>query len=204
VIGELAALTPGAYIHIGGDEAQATEAEDYKQFIERVQTIVQAHGKRMVGWEEIAQADLLRTSIAQHWYSDHALDAIAQGAKIIMSPASKAYVDMKYDGATPLGLDWAGYTSVRDAYTWDPATKLEGASENDVLGLEAPLWTETIKSIDDIEFMAFPRMIGYAEIGWSPAEGRDWFDYIERLATHGARLEMLGVNFFRSPEIPWR
>ena len=70
VLQELAALTPGPYLHIGGDEAQATRPDDYVSFIERVQAIVQAHGKQMIGWEEIAQARLLPTSVVQHWHSD--------------------------------------------------------------------------------------------------------------------------------------
>ena len=67
VIGELAALTPGPYIHLGGDEAQAISQPDYIAFIHRVQAIVQASGKQAIGWEEISQAQLLPGSVAQHW-----------------------------------------------------------------------------------------------------------------------------------------
>ena len=204
VIKEIAALTPGAYIHIGGDEASATSAADYVEFIEQVQAIVQSQGKYMVGWEEIAQIDLLPTSVVQHWNSALAQVAAQQGAQVIMSPASKAYLDMKYDASTPLGLDWAGYTDVQDAYTWDPATQMPGVSESDILGVEAPLWSETIETIDDVEFMAFPRLPGYAEIGWSPATGRNWDEYIIRLGSHGARLTAMEVNFYPSPLIPWQ
>jgi hexosaminidase len=204
VIGELAALTPGPYIHIGGDEALTIGEEDYQVFVARVQEIVSKHGKQVVGWEEIAQVQLLPTSIAQHWASDHARTAVQQGAKVILSPASKAYMDMKYEASTALGHDWAGYTSLQDAYVWDPGSFLQGVTETDVLGIEAPLWTETIETIDDIEFMAFPRLPGYAEIGWSPAAGRNWSEYHLRLAEHGPRLTAMQVDFFRAPEIPWK
>ncbi len=203
VIGEVAALTPGPYIHIGGDEALSTDKEEYIAFIGRVQEIVRAHGKQMIGWEEIAQADLDPSSIAQHWHDEQARVAVEQGVKVIMSPGAHAYLDMKYDDATPLGLDWAGTVNVEKAYDWDPATHIHGVSEADILGVESPLWSETLETIADIEIMTFPRLLGHAEIGWSPATGRSWDEYRQRLATHGPRLTALAVHFYRSPLIQW-
>jgi hexosaminidase len=110
---------------------------------------------------------------------------------------------MKYDESTPLGLSWAGYVDVETAYTWDPAAQVEGLSGEGLLGLEAPLWSETLETLADVEFMAFPRLAGYAEIGWSPAAGRSWDEYRLRLAAHGPRLQALGVNFYPSPQVPW-
>jgi hexosaminidase len=203
VIRELAALTPGPYIHIGGDEAAATPPADYVRFVERAQAIVQSHGKQMIGWEEIAQAALSPGAIAQHWGGPLAAKAVQQGAQIILSPAPKAYLDMKYDASTRMGLDWAGYSEVQDAYLWYPAKQVAGASEKDVLGVEAPLWSETLQNIADVEFMAFPRLPGHAEIGWSPEAGREWNEYRLRLAAHGPRLAAMQVNFYRSPQVPW-
>ncbi len=204
VIKEITALAPGLYFHIGGDEAFATDAADYRHFVERVQIIVQSYGKQMIGWEEIAQANLLSTSIVQHWNSDLARTAAQRGVKVIMSPASRAYLDMKYNASTPLGLDWVGYIDVQDAYSWDPATQMDGVPESAVLGVEAPLWSETLQTMDDLEFMAFPRLPGYAEIGWSRANGRNWNEYRIRLGSHGPRLAAMGVNFYRSPLVPWQ
>ncbi len=205
VISELAAMTPGAYIHIGGDEATATNQPDYINFIKRAQAIVAANDKQVVGWEEIAQAPLLPGSIVQHWNLNAGLaaQAIRQGAWVIMSPADKAYLDMKYTDTTMLGLEWAGTINLEKGYSWDPAALIDGVTEKDILGLEAPLWSETLNSMEDIEYMAFPRLPGYAEIGWTPQSRRDWSEYKSRLASHGARLEALGVHFFRSPEIAW-
>lgn len=203
VIKEIAALTPGPYIHIGGDEAKATNKADYAYFIERVQGIIQSYDKQMIGWEEISQSQLHEGTIVQHWFSSFAKDAVEQGAKVIMSPSTKAYLDMKYDESTPLGLDWAGFTDVQDAYTWDPASQVEGVSEGDVLGVEAPLWAETLQTSADVEVMAFPRLLGYAEIGWSASTGRDWEEYRIRLAAHGPRLTAMGVNFYHSPLVSW-
>ena len=106
---------------------------------------------------------------------------LSQGAKVIISTASKTYLDMKYDDACPLGLKWAGFVSVEDAYTWEPATQVAGVSEADILGVEAPLWSETLRSMRDVEFMAFPR-----------------------LAVQGRRMDAMGINFYHAPEIPWR
>jgi hexosaminidase len=205
VISELAAMTPGAYIHIGGDEAKATNQPDYINFIKRAQAIVAANGKQVVGWEEIAQAPLLPGSIVQHWNLTAGLasQAIQQGARVIMSPADKVYLDMKYTDATMLGLEWAGTINLEKGYSWDPAALIDGITEKDILGVEAPLWSETLNSIEDIEYMAFPRLPGYAEISWTPQSRRGWSEYKSRLATHGPRLEELGVNFYRSPEIAW-
>ncbi len=203
VIGELAALTPGPYIHIGGDEAKATTFEDYVAFIPRVQAIVTKHGKQIIGWEEIGQSDLTPPFIAQQWFSYHAKRAARLGGQIILSPASKIYLDMKYDATTPLGLDWAGLSSVHNAYSWNPATYIDGLGEEQILGLESPLWTETVQTRADLDYLAFPRILGVTELGWSPARGRSWKEYQARLAAHGPRLTALGVNFYRSEEVAW-
>ena len=209
VVEELAALTPGPWFHIGGDEAAATKPRDYLRFIGRIQRIVEQHGKHVIGWEEIGRARLGPDTLVQHWNLDPAKTALSrraaeQGARVIMSPAAKTYLDMKYDSSTTLGLRWAGYTSVRDAYVWDPVRQVPGVGARDVIGVEAPLWSETTRSLADVEYLAFPRLIGIAEVGWSPARGRSWAEYRLRLAVQGPRLAALGVNFYRSPEVPWR
>lgn len=202
VVKEIAAITPGPFIHIGGDEASSTNETDYIYFVDKVQAIVEKYGKTMIGWEEVAQADLHSSSIAQHWNSNLASTAVSKGAKVIMSPASKAYMDMKYSSATKLGQNWAGIIEVKTAYGWDPASWKSGIKEQNILGVEAPLWTETLVKIADIEYMAFPRILGYAEMGWSPV-GRSWDEYKVRLAAHGPRLEANGVNFFKTTSVTW-
>ena len=69
------------------------------------------------------------------------------------------------------------------------------SAPSDVLGVEAPLWTETIATMADVEYLAFPRLAGIAEIGWSPARGRSWAEYRARLAAQGPLLARLGVNY---------
>jgi hexosaminidase len=127
--------------------------------------------------------------------------AVERGAKVIMSIASRAYLDMKYEAATPIGLAWAGRIEVPDAYDWDPAAMVPGLEPSAIVGVEAPLWTETIATIRDIEFLAFPRLIAIAEVGWTPQDQRRWDGFRQRLVAHTPRLTALGVNFYRSPTV---
>lgn len=205
VIRELAEITPGPYIHIGGDESHVTKLEDYIPFIERVQDIVYSYEKTMIGWDEVTLAKLDQRSIAQYWASaENAKNAVDQGVKVIMSPAAKAYLDMQYDSISPLGLHWAGYIEVDTGYNWDPATLDEAIGRENILGIEAPLWTETVTNRSDMEYLVFPRLAGYAEIGWSPANGRNWDDYKLRLSSHGNIYDSWGINYYRSTRVPWQ
>ncbi len=205
VIRELTALTPGPYIHIGGDESHVTAKDDYIKFINKVQDIVNAHGKQMIGWADIAAGSLKDNSLAQFWQTkpNNALKAVKQNVKVIMSPAAKAYMDIQYDTLCPLGLHWAGYIEVDKAYNWTLESNVEGISKEDIVGIEAPLWTETIETIDDIEFMVFPRLPGYAEIGWSSDANKSWDEYKIRLGKQKTRFEFMGINYYQSPLVPW-
>jgi hexosaminidase len=210
VIREIAELTPGPYFHIGGDEAGETSPSDYITFIERVEKIVHAHNKKMVGWHEITKANVSSDSLAQFWSNasgshrkaDPARRAVQNGMRVLMSPADRVYLDMKYESSTRLGLAWAGSVDVVTSYGWDPASHITGVGEADVLGVEAPLWTETIPDMAAAEFMTFPRFPGIAEIGWSRG-GRSWDEYRIRLAAQGPRWARMGVNYYRSPHVDW-
>jgi hexosaminidase len=207
VIRELAAITPGPYIHIGGDEAQATSDADYLTFEQRVLPLVAKYGKTAYGWNEIAKSPEAKTAVAQYWDTSTTnptvAAAAANGTKVVMSPANKAYLDMKYDRNTTLGQNWAGYIEVQTAYEWNPGTRVTGVPESAVLGVEAPLWSETLRSLADIQYMAFPRLAAIAELGWSPASTHDWTSFKSRLGTYGPRWTYQGVNFYPSPQITW-
>ncbi|HXH07519.1 MAG TPA: beta-N-acetylhexosaminidase, partial [Vicinamibacterales bacterium] len=202
VVREIAALTPGPYFHIGGDEVKTLTAEQYARFIARAQAIVQAHGKQAVGWDEIAAAPLLPTTLVQHWRPKTPLpSSLGPGNAVILSPADRVYLDMKYDAQTAIGLAWAGFVGVREAYDWEPAALVPPPAA--VAGVEAPLWTETVANLRDAEFLAFPRLAAVAEVGWADPARRDWEDFRRRLAAQAPRWTALGVNFYRSPQIPW-
>jgi hexosaminidase len=204
VIREIAEITPGPYFHIGGDESHVTPLEDYIPFVNRVQEIVVKHGKKVIGWDEIANATPVEGATVQFWDNlKNTGMALEKGAKVIISPASKAYLDMQYDSTTHLGLHWAGYIEVDKGYSWNPLELVPGITKEQILGVEAPLWTETVTNISEVEFMVFPRLPGYAEIGWTSPDSRSWEEYKLRLAQHGKRFEAMDINFYRSPMVPW-
>jgi hexosaminidase len=204
VIRELAAITPGPYLHLGGDEVHALSREQYTKFVERVEALAYKYGKTMVGWEEIARAHLRPTTIAQQWQRDTTIwPALRQGTRVIVSPGPKSYLDMKYTPSTELGLRWAAFIELRTAYDWDPITYLTGVPEQAVVGVEAALWSETIKNITAAEYLAMPRLPAVAEVAWTPPTGRDWESFRRRVAAHAPRWRLLGVNFYPSPQVDW-
>ncbi len=204
VVREISEITPGPYFHIGGDESHVTKKNDYIYFVEKVSKIVKKHGKRMIGWDEVAQADIDSTSVAQFWSSKaNAEKAIAKGMKVILSPAKKAYLDMQYDTLSKHGLHWAAYIPVDTAYVWTPE-EYEGIPMKNILGVEAPLWSETISTIDELEYLAFPRAIGYSELSWTSKENRDWEGYKVRLGNQAPYLDRMDVKYYPSPLIDWK
>jgi hexosaminidase len=207
VLGSIAALTPGEFLHVGGDETYATTAGDYLSFMRRAQRIVAGHGKRVLAWHQLARAEPAEGVVLQFWGTSSADPAVAAavraGALLVLSPAHRIYLDQKYSLDTPLGLIWAGLIDVRQAYDWDPGRFLDGVGEQSVLGLEAPLWTETVRTMAEIEYLAFPRLAAVAELAWSPAAALNWVDFRDRLAQHGPRWSAMGIRFYPSPQVPW-
>ncbi|WP_420461373.1 family 20 glycosylhydrolase [Neolewinella sp.] len=199
VVKQLAALTPGPYFHLGGDESNATDHEDYVRFVNEVQQIVRSHGKSPIGWDEVATSELAEGTIVQFWaHPENALRAQQGGNPIIMSPATRTYLDMQYDTASRIGLHWAAYIPLDSAYLWDPATQAEGISDGDILGIEAPLWSETVRTLEDIDYLTFPRLLALAEVGWTPQERREWEDFKRRLRAQVGWLEAQGVGVYGS------
>jgi hexosaminidase len=211
VIRELAAITPGPYLDLGGDEAHSTKQAAYLTFMARVQKIVHKYGKSLMGWEEIAAAPIATDDVPEHWNpvtgtqdgTQLARNAAKKGIRLVMAPADHAYLDMKYTKKTPLGQDWAGLTEVGKAYGWDPAKLITGVGEDDVRGVEAPIWTETMKTMNDLEYMAYPRLPAIAEIGWSPRASHSWASFRLRLAAQGPRWTARSVGFYHSRQIPF-
>jgi len=202
VVGEIAAMTPAPYFHIGGDEVKTLTPAQYAQFIERVQKIVAAHGKTVIGWDEIFHSTLLPSTIVQYWRPTASITP-APGTKLILSPANKIYLDMKYDDATVPGLKWAGLVDVPVTYEWDPATLLPQVPESAILGVEAPIWSETLVTMADVEFMAFPRLAAAAEVAWSTQAARQWPEFRTRLAAQAPRWSALGINAYWWPKLDW-
>jgi len=204
VVREIASLSPGPYFHIGGDESLVTKPDDYTYFIERVVPIVRKYGKTLIGWDEVATANLDSDVVAQFWAEeDNVEKAVGQGMKILMSPAKKAYLDMQYDSISRFGLHWAAYIPVDSAYTWSLESYSDKIPEDLILGIEAPLWSETISNSGELEYLAFPRLPGYAELGWSAPAEPSWEEYRERLAAQLAYFRRMDIQFYPSDLVPW-
>ncbi len=208
VLGQLAALTPGPYLHIGGDEVETLSAEQYASFIARAQEAVGRHGKTVMAWHQIGEADPAPGAVLQYWGVQSAdlftvKAAVEAGASVVMTPADHAYLDMKYNATTTLGLVWAGTIDLAKAYEWDPETHLGNLEPGAVLGVEAALWTETLDESDDLEQMAFPRLPAMAEVGWSAQDRRDYDDFAGRLSAHGPRWTAMGIDFTPVSDVPW-
>jgi len=199
VFTELAQLTEGPYIHIGGDESHVTSDEDYIKLVDYALEKVISLGKTPIGWDEIANANLDDRGISQYWAnSENTSLAGSKKASVIISPAAHAYLDMQYDSLTPLGLHWAGYLPVKKSFDWDPEKLVENLDSQLIVGIEAPLWSETLESLEDIEYMTFPRLPGLAEIAWSTSEKRTWETYKVVLERHLQWLEKKGINTYKT------
>jgi hexosaminidase len=197
VVREIGALTPGPYFHLGGDESAATDHEDYVRFVNEVQDIIKRNGKTPVGWDEIATASLAEGTVVQLWaHPEYALEAKRAGNPVLMSPANRTYLDMQYDSSSRIGLHWAAYIEVDSAYLWDPGALAPELTDDDILGIEAPLWSETVTNMEDIDYLVFPRLLALAEVGWTPQERRDWEGFKRRLAAHQEWLREQGVGTY--------
>ena len=216
VLGEVAASTPGPFVHIGGDEALGTDPADYATFIERVTEIVAALDKTPVAWHEAgAAAGLHDATIGQYWgfvtpqgdSGEKARAFVRNGSQLILSPADAAYLDMKPRPDYDIGLTWAdGPTDLERAYAWEPLDVIAGIDESDVLGVEAALWTETVRDARDVDRLAFPRAAAVAEIAWSPAAGpeRTWESFRARVGALAPLWSRFGIAFDRAAEIDGR
>ncbi|MHA4779202.1 family 20 glycosylhydrolase [Streptomyces sp. MSC1_001] len=165
VISAVAELTPGPYIHLGGDETPQATTEQYAAYVKAATSETTAHKKTVMGWHQLGQATVPAGSLMQFWGEEDDRESIgtndetesihfvrngvAQGAKFVMSPSDHAYLDMKYDVSTPYGLSWSGYVPVQRSYEWDPETataKMDGTGSivpaGQIAGVEAALWAD--------------------------------------------------------------
>lgn len=206
VVGTLARHTRGPRIHLGGDEVHTLEREEYHAFLERLGALAAAHGKDLVLWQEAAEATLPAGTLLQYW--THEIDASALGEMartrdvgFIASPARHAYLDLKYDEDFPLGLTWAGTVEVRDAYDWDPVSALPGIPAESIRGVEACLWSETLRTWEDVATMLLPRLPAVASVAWGSP--RDWETFRATLSTHAHTWRAAGLPYHPSPQIDW-
>ena len=225
IIDQLTAMSPGPYYDVGGDEVPTTllSQSQYASFINQEAGIIQGQGKTVMGWADIAGAgtNLAGPSVAEYWNPASGstsgtitgTEAVQKGMKIVMAPASHAYLDQRYKHHVPatLGMTWACKKGcdVDQFYNWDPGSYVTGVTDANVIGVEGAMWGETVVNMSDVDYMVFPRLLALAEIGWSPKAVRTslrspaYTDFIGRLAAQGTRLMAAGVNFYPSAEVPW-
>lgn len=216
VLTEVAQLFPFEYIHLGGDEAPYTfwqksdavkqlmqreglknMAEVQSYFGKRVERIVQAKGKKMMGWDEILEGGITPTTALMSWRGiQHGIKASQSEHFVVMSPTTYAYIDfMQGDISTEPRV----YSSLRlnQSYKFDPIP--EGANADYILGGQANLWTEQIYNMRQAEYMVWPRGFAIAESLWSPKEKKDWNNFVAKTENHFRRLDYAKTKY--SPAI---
>jgi hexosaminidase len=219
VLTEVMELFPGAYIHVGGDEAakgqwkstaavQArmralglrNEEELQSWFIRQMDDFLKAHGRRMVGWDEILEGGLAPNAVVMSWRgTSGGIAAARAGHDVVMAPGSYTYLD-HYQALDhtrePLAI--GGFLPLDSVYSYDPMPlELEARYAKHVLGAQGQVWTEYIKGPKNVEYMAYPRMSALAEVLWTPLGRKDYPNFLVRLEEQLRRLDALDVNYRR-------
>jgi len=221
VLTEVMALFPGPYIHIGGDEAPKArwknsdvaqsvmqrenlknEEELQSWFTQRIERFLNAHGRRLIGWDEILEGGLAPEATVMSWRGvNGGIAAAQQGHDVIMTPTGAAYFDYAQGDPALEPFSAGGNLPLERVYAFEPVPSvLTPDQATHILGAQGNLWTEYIATPDRAEFMVFPRMLAMAEVTWSPASARDWERFVARLPEALAALDRLGVNY-RVPSV---
>lgn len=202
VFTEVASLFPSEYIHVGGDECRKirwkncpmcqkrirdeklkdeTELQSY--FIQRIEKILNAKGKKLIGWDEILEGGVSPTATVMSWRGiDGGVQAAKKGNHVIMSPSTYCYFDFYQSKDTktePLSI--GGYIPVDSVYFFDPLKGLTAGESQYIMGVQANIWTAFMKTTDIIYYMALPRLAALAEVGWSYKNSSDYPDFKQRM-----------------------
>ncbi|TXD46376.1 family 20 glycosylhydrolase [Polaribacter sp. IC073] len=219
VLEEVMEIFPSKYIHVGGDEATKTnwkkcpdcnkrmrsenlenveELQSY--FIKRMESFINSKGKRLIGWDEILEGGIAPEATVMSWRGTKGgLEAAKQGHDVIMTPGSHCYFDHYQGPQNEEPLAWGGYTPLSKVYTFDPVVEgMTAAEAKHVLGGQANLWSEQIKTTSHSEYMIFPRLAALSETLWSTKESRNWEDFSTRIVTMFGRYDYLNINYAKS------
>ncbi len=216
VLTEVMDIFPSTYIHIGGDEADksnwkacakcqarmeaeglANEKELQSYFIRRIEHFLNAHGRRMIGWDEILEGGLAPNATVMSWRGvEGGIEAAKMGHTVVMTPGSHCYFD-HYQGdpaIEPPAI--GGYTTLAKVYSFEPVPEALNEEEARlVLGAQANVWTEYMPVPEHVEYMVFPRLAALSEVLWTPVRLRHWGDFSKRIKTQYHRYEQLGINY---------
>jgi len=215
VLTEVMDLFPSKYIHIGGDEAPKTawknspvaqqvikreglknEKELQSYFIRRIEKFLNAHGRDIIGWDEILEGGLAPNATVMSWRgTEGGIEAAKQHHNVIMTPGSYCYLDHYQANPSTEPLAIGGFTSLKKVYSYDPVPdELSEKESQYILGAQANIWTEYIDSGKKVEYMAYPRASALAEVTWSPKSKRNWTGFWRRMQTEFKRFDVLDVN----------
>jgi len=216
VLDEVTALFPGAYIHVGGDEVVTDEWRDSPAvqarmrelgiadvaavqgyFERRLEAYLTRRGRRLVGWDEIVRAGLGPAATIMSWRGiDGAVAAARAGHDAVLSPAPVLYLDHR-QGSSPAEPPGGGQVeSLEDVYRFEPLQgELAGAHAQHVLGVQANLWTEHVRTEERAAYMTYPRAAALAEVAWSPPERRSWSGFLKRLPAEFNRYRAVGLGY---------
>lgn len=214
VLDETMALFPSRYIHIGGDEAvkdqwKASPAiqaqmkrlglktEDALQgwFVQRIETYLAAHDRKLIGWDEIIDGGITGDTTIMSWRGiDGAVAAAKAGHDAVLTPAPTLYFDHLQGVTAAEGPGRGGLVTLADVYAFDPApASIPAAQQRHIIGMQGNVWTEHLRTEARVAAAAFPRAAAVAERGWSSAATRDFAGFVRRLAPQLERLEQLGI-----------
>jgi len=214
VLTEVMDLFPSTYIHIGGDEVPADSWDDARDqkliadqklagpkqvetyFINRISRFIDAHGRKLIGWDEILNPDLAPDAAVMSWRgTQNGIDAVHAGHDVVMTPTRFCYLDGE-QGTTTEPLRLRGWTMLlAKAYSFDPVEGLTSEQAGHILGVQGNLWTEYVPNADYAQYMTWPRAAALAEVGWTAASLRNFDDFKIRAKTDEARLDVLGINY---------
>lgn len=185
------------------NEELADEAELQSYFIRRIASFLRAHGRRLIGWDEILEGGLAPDATVMAWRGmDGGIEAARQGHDVIMTPTSHCYFDYYQADPEQEPLAIGGLTPLDTVYGFEPIPEtLSPDAARHILGAQGNVWTEYMATADDVEYMVFPRMLALSEVVWSPRDARSWDSFVQRLPPHLRRLAALGVNY-RPPALP--
>jgi hexosaminidase len=214
VLDEVCALFPGQYVHVGGDECPkerwkvcpkcqkrmkdeklADEHALQSYFIARAEKMLEKHGKKLIGWDEILEGGLAPNATVMSWRGiDGGIAAAKQHHNVIMTPTSHVYFDYyQSDPATePLAI--GGYLTLEKVYSYEPVpTELSASEAKYIIGTQGNLWTEYIPNADQLFYMTYPRACALAEVAWSDKGRRSWADFSNRMRNHFSLLDVMKV-----------
>jgi hexosaminidase len=215
VLAEVMELFPGEFIHIGGDEAvkdqwkaspriQArmrelgvpNEAALQGYFTARMGKYLEAHGRRLIGWDEILEGGVSAGAAVMSWRGvDGAIAAAASGHDAVLSPAPTLYLNFRQGNGPNEPPGRGEVVSLERVYGFDPLPGPLVSAAAHVLGVQANLWTEHVRKEEWAAYMTWPRAAALAELGWSPPQRRDFADFERRLPIQFDRYHALGMAF---------